>query len=107
MSGSRRSKRAPYQHGEPWHERHDRRKRTAIDDEQRMRNQLDSRPTEISITNDGAHWQITRDGLRFEWWPESGRFVFDQRWDQALKAHDVDQAVAWIKKKTARHGRRR
>lgn len=94
----RRSKRAPYQHGEEWDARHARRLRQADADEDRMRSHLVALEVEISRHNNGAHWKITAAGKLFEWWPESARVVIAQAWHKPRKAHDVDQVVAIIRR---------
>ena len=95
---AKRSKRTPYQYGEPWEARHKRRLTVALDDLERMRRHLASERTIIATYNDGAHWKIQRCGKLFEWWPESGRLVVDKHWDRAGKAHDVDHVVAVVRR---------
>ena len=91
------SRRAPYRTGETWQERHERRMRIALDDRQRLEAKLEGLGRmRIRIVNRGAHWRIKICRRVFEWWPETGRVVVDQRWDGARKAHDVDQLSTMI-----------
>ncbi len=104
---AKRSKRVPYQHGEPWAARHKRRQREAIADRDRMTRLLAALEVRISTHNDGAHWKISAGARLFEWWPETGRLIIAKNWDNPRKAHDVDQVVAIIRRWLRTHGRRR
>ena len=99
---SDRSKRAPYISGEPWHERHRRRKRVASEDLERLESHLAALGAIISIHNTGRHWQINVRGRLFEWWPETGRLIVEKNWDNPRKAHDVDQVVKVIRRLAVR-----
>lgn len=100
MSG--RSKRAPYIHGEQPHARHQRRKRIARDDVERLKGHLAALGAFVSIHNDGGHWQISVRGREFDWWPETARLVVDHKWGSPRKCHDVDQVVKVVRRLTGR-----
>jgi hypothetical protein len=90
------SRRVPFRVDETWQERHARRLRVALDDRHRLEGKLAGLKHRISILNGGSHWRVRCRGRMFEWWPESGRVVLDQKWDRAKKAHDVDQLATMI-----------
>lgn len=102
---AKRSTRAPYKSGEPWHARHKRRQQIAITEEDRLRSQLAGLEVEISTHNGGAHWKIRlcAGKVLVEWWPETGRLVTDGNWHNPRKAHDVDQAARWARRARAKY----
>lgn len=93
-----RSDRAPYIEGEDPGARHQRRLDIARDDQPRLHSQLGDLLDGLALHNGGRHWKLRAGGKLFEWWPESGRVVIDQRWNRARKAHDVDQLARIVRK---------
>jgi len=57
---------------------------------------------QLEIKNNWNHWLIRRkdDGaLVAEWWPASGRLVFEKRWDKALHVPDYQQLQFHLKER--------
>lgn len=98
LPGAKSSKRAPFIADESGGERHARRLRIALEDTERITEELAGVTTTITRHNNGAHWKIRCAGKLVEWWPQTGRVIIDQAWGRARKAHDVDQLVTIIRK---------
>lgn len=52
----------------------------------------------LRITNQGHHWQLTKDRFVAEWWPSSAKLVFNKRWNQGCHCHDYRQALEMIER---------
>jgi hypothetical protein len=98
------SRLVPYRRDESPPERHERRKREAMASEESMRHWLFVAGISIAIKNDGHHWQMTCDGMVFEWWPSSAKLVVCKRWEHGFHCHDWEQ-VARIVERTLRRAK--
>jgi len=50
----------------------------------------------LRITNEGHHWQLTKDKFVAEWWPSSAKLVINKRWSEGCHCHDFRQALELI-----------
>ena len=51
----------------------------------------------LRVMNEGGHWEWFRDGLRLEWWPQTGRLAVNKTCDRhGRRCRDYEQAVAWV-----------
>lgn len=52
----------------------------------------------VRITNEGHHWQLTKDKFVAEWWPSSAKLVFNKQWNQGYHCHDYRQTLEIIER---------
>ena len=85
-----------YRQGEKAIDRHFRRRDTNLKFRARLHAWCERNGFTLRITNEGHHWQMTKDGFLAEWWPSSAKLVIDKRWDAGIHCHDYQQAEAII-----------
>lgn len=51
----------------------------------------------LRVTNNGHHWTFTDcDGRVAEWWPSTGKLVFDKEWRRTLRAFTLADVMREI-----------
>lgn len=80
---------APFKPSEDASSRHWRRRQVAIEYRPALERWCRARGVTLDVKAGEQHWILTHRDRRAEWWPSSGRLVFDQKWSKARKAHDV------------------
>lgn len=51
----------------------------------------------LRVLDEGTHWEWTREGLRLEWWPETGRIAVNKVCDRhGRRCRDYAEALAWV-----------
>jgi hypothetical protein len=51
----------------------------------------------LRVLNEGAHWEWSREGLRLEWWPETGRIAVNKVCDRhGRRCRTYQEALAWV-----------
>jgi hypothetical protein len=91
-----RSQRVPFKRGESAPDRHERRRRAAVEAEQRVKAWGEMTDTAVHVTNGGHHWTFIHDEQIAEWWPSSGKLVFERKYQKGVHAHDVEQVIQEI-----------
>ncbi len=77
-------------------DRHLRRKRVAGEWRDTMRAELAQREIELTIHNDGHHWQMKRGADYWEWWPSTAKLVVNKKWAKGIHVHDYVQVLKVI-----------
>ena len=93
-----RSSLVPYRRGEAPMERHTRRLHSNLRYDAEVREWCRARGFALRTTNDGHHWQLTKDKFIAEWWPSSAKLVFNKQWNQGCHCHDYRQALETIER---------
>lgn len=88
--------------GEPWRQRHERRKRAANDCSDRLQNWAQGRGVSLTITNEGHHYQFRRGDHRADWWPSSAKLVLDEQWRNGIHVHDYQAVVEILEERWLR-----
>jgi len=52
----------------------------------------------LRITNEGHHWQLTKENFLAEWWPSSAKLVINKQWSRGRHCHDFRQALEMIER---------
>jgi hypothetical protein len=86
----------PYRVGEGARLRHYRRLDANLGFQASVEKWCKSQGFDLRITNNGHHWQLTKDHFLAEWWPSSAKLVLNKEWDQGIHCHDYKQALAVI-----------
>ena len=93
-----RSSLVPYRRGEAPMERHTRRLHSNLHYEVQVREWCRKHDFNLRITNQGHHWQLTKDKFIAEWWPSSAKLVFNKQWNRGCHCHDYRQALEMIER---------
>lgn len=91
-----KSKVIPYRRWERFNDRHERRLKTNLLQQDEIASWCIHRGIALRVTNDGHHWQFRWHGHIGEWWPASAKFVIDKRWRNGIHVHDWQQLKAAI-----------
>lgn len=101
-----RSKRVSYIHGEESHARHERRRRTALEAEDRVRQWCSNVGIVFTISADGHHWYFRRGRVCVaDWWPASAKLILRRDWEKGIHVHDTEQLLRELKKQHYRERR--
>ena len=79
-------------------ERHNRRLHGNLRYEAEVREWCRTRGFNLRITNNGHHWQLTKQNFLAEWWPSSAKLVFNKQWNKGCHCHDYRQALELIER---------
>ncbi len=93
-----RSSLVPYRRGEDPQQRHARRLHRNLHYEAHVREWCRGHGFALRISNEGHHWQLTKDKFVAEWWPSSAKLVFNKQWNQGCHCHDYRQALEMIER---------
>jgi len=93
-----RSSLVPYRRGENPRQRHARRLHSNLHYEAQVREWCHDHGFGLRISNEGHHWQLTKDKFVAEWWPSSAKLVFHKQWNQGCHCHDYRQALEMIER---------
>jgi hypothetical protein len=91
------SKIAPYVEGESGQARHNRRKKTANDLEDKLRAFAKQNAFEFKVTNNGHHFTLKKGKFIAEWWPSTAKLVINKRWSQGIHCYDYKQMIKMIR----------
>lgn len=84
----------PYISNESWKERHQRRKRHALENKGKVEVWCQKHRWRMYINNEGHHWLFyTNEGKQVEWWPSSGKLVIGKQYTKAFHVHDYKQLL--------------
>ncbi len=72
-----------------------------MDSEQTLRDAIKGAGWTLRVFNNGEHWRLRFDGLEVEWWPSSGRVVFDRKYSRPRKAHDHEQLWRLVERRSS------
>lgn len=97
--------------GEPAQQRHDRRKSTALREQNDAQRWAEYRGIRFRVSNDGHHFMFTRGndpvGKHFaQWWPQTAKLVFWHRYDFGVHAHDMGQVIVEMERVLAGQARK-
>jgi hypothetical protein len=93
------SKSVPYLPHESAADRHRRRLFAAIGESGRVDEWCKRYGCFLTISNDGHHWTIETPSFEAEWWPSSGKLVFDREYQRGIHTHDVQQLLAQLNRR--------
>jgi hypothetical protein len=101
-----RSRLVPYLPDEDAAARHRRRLDAALVHQSttKIENWCQKNGCKLAIFNYGHHWKIVGEGFLAEWWPSSGKLVFDHQYQRGIHCHDRDQLVQALDRALRRKG---
>ena len=91
-----RSSLVPYRRGEAPMARHTRRLNSNLRYEAQARRWCSEHRFNLRISNQGHHWQLTKDKFVAEWWPSSAKLVINKQWSDRCHCHDYRQSLELI-----------
>ena len=78
-------------------QRHGRRLRSNLRYESQVREWCRGHGFALRISNEGHHWQLTKEKFVAEWWPSSAKLVVNKQWVRG-HCHDYGQALEMIER---------
>lgn len=89
-----RSSLVPYIESESWQERHSRRMKTALENQDKVETWCVSHKWKLYVHNNGHHWVFYTDQNKVvEWWPSSGKLAIGKQWKEGIHCHDYKQLL--------------
>lgn len=92
------SKIAPFIPMEGASQRHERRLIVNLDARAEVKKWCEANGWQLTIKNDGHHWQMKKDNVLVEWWPSSAKLVKDKQWAKGVHCHDWQKLVKYLGK---------
>ena len=56
----------------------------------------------LSINDEGRHWTLQKNGFLAEWWPISGKLVFNGDLNHSWQAADWGAVIPYLERETDR-----
>ena len=89
---------SPYIEGEPARVRHQRRKKTANNHEDKLREFARQNAFEFKVKNDGHHFILKKRKFIAEWWPATAKLVINKQWKKGIHCYDYKQLIKQVLK---------